>query len=119
MNYTGVGCTEAAGSAARPASPQAEGNACRSRPWVRTTRAPRRGGMNMLLPVEPINVSDYERLAAERLASAELAYFAGGANDELTLAANLAAYRRWQLRPRVLVDVAAPSTATTVLGQEL
>ena len=73
----------------------------------------------MLVPVEPLNVSDYERLAAGRLAPAAYAYFAGGANDELTLAANLAAFRHWQLRPRVLVDVADPSTATTVLGQEV
>jgi 4-hydroxymandelate oxidase len=69
--------------------------------------------------VEPLNVWDYERLAAERLDPAVWAYFAGGANDELTLADNVAAYRRWQLRPRVLVDVADPSTATTVLGQDV
>ena len=50
---------------------------------------------------------------------ARYGYFAGGANDELTLADNVAAYRRWHLRPRVLVDVADPSTATTVLGQEI
>jgi 4-hydroxymandelate oxidase len=73
----------------------------------------------MLVPVEPLNLSDYERLAAERLAPAAHAYFAGGANDELTLAENVAAFRRWQIRPRVLVDVAEPSTATTVLGQEV
>jgi len=29
------------------------------------------------------------------------------------------AFRRWQLRPRILVDVAEPSAATTVLGHEL
>jgi isopentenyl diphosphate isomerase/L-lactate dehydrogenase-like FMN-dependent dehydrogenase len=69
--------------------------------------------------VQPLNVREYEQLAAERLEPGALAYFAGGANDERTLADNVDAYRRWQLRPRVLVDVAEPSTATTVLGREI
>jgi isopentenyl diphosphate isomerase/L-lactate dehydrogenase-like FMN-dependent dehydrogenase len=69
--------------------------------------------------VEPLNVRDYERLAAERLDQDTYDYFAGGANDEWTLRDNLEAFRRWTLRPRVLVDVAGPSTATTVLGDEL
>ena len=68
--------------------------------------------------MELLNVWDYERAAAELLEPGALAYFAGGANDERTLADNVEAYGRWQLRPRVLVDVAEPSTATTVLGQE-
>jgi isopentenyl diphosphate isomerase/L-lactate dehydrogenase-like FMN-dependent dehydrogenase len=68
---------------------------------------------------EPLNVFDYEALAASRLGPGAYAYYAGGANDELTLHDNVAAYRRWQLRPRVLRDVAAPTTATTVLGQEV
>jgi len=67
----------------------------------------------------PINVADYERLAAERLDPGAYAYFAGGANDERTLADNAEAWSRWKLRPRVLVDVATPSTATTVLGHEV
>src|SRR5690242_11616101 len=43
-------------------------------------------------------------------------YFEGGAGDEVTLRANVAAFRRWILRPRMLVDVGEVSTATTVLG---
>ena len=68
---------------------------------------------------EPLNVWEYEALAAQLLDEGPLGYFAGGANDEVTLRDNVDAFRRWQLRPRVLVDVAGPSTATTVLGQEL
>jgi isopentenyl diphosphate isomerase/L-lactate dehydrogenase-like FMN-dependent dehydrogenase len=68
---------------------------------------------------EPLNVADYEALAAERLEPGAYGYYAGGAGDEVTLRDNVEAYRRWQLRPRVLVDVADPSTATTVLGHEL
>ena len=67
----------------------------------------------------PINLADFERLAAERLEPVAHGYFAGGANDELTLAENVAAYRRWHLRPRVLADIEDPSTATTVLGEEI
>ncbi|MDQ3107135.1 MAG: alpha-hydroxy-acid oxidizing protein [Actinomycetota bacterium] len=44
-------------------------------------------------------------------------YYAGGAFDELSLAANLADWKRWQLRPRVLRDVSAVDTSTTVLGE--
>jgi isopentenyl diphosphate isomerase/L-lactate dehydrogenase-like FMN-dependent dehydrogenase len=70
-------------------------------------------------PAEPINVADYERLAAERLDPGVHGYFAGGAGDEWTLRDNVAAFRRWRLRPRTLVDVSEVSTATTVLGSEL
>jgi 4-hydroxymandelate oxidase len=70
-------------------------------------------------PNQPINVADYERLAAERLDPGVHGYFAGGAGDERTLRDNVEAFRRWQLRPRVLVDVSTVSAATTVLGMEL
>lgn len=43
-------------------------------------------------------------------------YFAGGSDDEETLRDNMAAWRRIRLRPRVLRDVTAIDTATTVLG---
>ena len=68
---------------------------------------------------KPVNVWDYERLAEERLDANALAYFAGGAGDEVTLRDNVAAFERRKLRPRVLVDVRKVSTATTVLGTEI
>ncbi|MGH2951341.1 MAG: alpha-hydroxy acid oxidase [Solirubrobacterales bacterium] len=68
---------------------------------------------------KPINVADYERLAAERLEPGTHAYFAGGAGDERTLRDNVEAFGRWRLRPRVLVDVSGVSAATTVLGAEV
>jgi isopentenyl diphosphate isomerase/L-lactate dehydrogenase-like FMN-dependent dehydrogenase len=70
----------------------------------------------MLAAVEPLNVREYEERAAELLDPAALDYFAGGAGDESTLRDNVEAFGRWQLRPRVLVDVAEPSTAATVVG---
>jgi isopentenyl diphosphate isomerase/L-lactate dehydrogenase-like FMN-dependent dehydrogenase len=66
--------------------------------------------------VEPLNVSDYERLAEQSLDPGAYGYFAGGAGDELTLRDNVAAFGRWQLRPRVLVDLSEATTETTVLG---
>lgn len=63
------------------------------------------------------NVDDYEGRARERLDPGALSYFTGGAGDEDTLRENLAALRRWRLRPRVLVDVATVSTETQVLGR--
>ena len=69
--------------------------------------------------MKPLNVWDYERLAAERLEPGAHGYYAGGAGDELTLRDNVEAYRRWILRPRMLVDVETCTTATTVLGQKI
>jgi 4-hydroxymandelate oxidase len=68
---------------------------------------------------EPLNVSDYERLAAERLEPGVHGYFAGGAGDERTLRDNVAAFARHSLHPRVLVDVGEVSTRTTILGTEV
>jgi isopentenyl diphosphate isomerase/L-lactate dehydrogenase-like FMN-dependent dehydrogenase len=67
----------------------------------------------------PISVFDYEELAEKRLEAGAHGYFAGGAGDEGTLRENVAAWNRWILRPRLLVDVATCTTATTVLGQEI
>jgi isopentenyl diphosphate isomerase/L-lactate dehydrogenase-like FMN-dependent dehydrogenase len=67
---------------------------------------------------EFLNVWDYERAAEERLEPGAYGYFAGGANDEWTLHENLAAFERWVLRPRMLVDVSEVTTAATVLGTE-
>ena len=66
-----------------------------------------------------INLDDFEQAARERLDPGAYGYYAGGAGDEQTLRANVAAFTRWELRPRVLVDVSEVSTATTVLGTEV
>lgn len=69
--------------------------------------------------MQPVNIWDYERLAEGKLDDNALAYFAGGAGDEVTLRDNLAAFERRKLRPRMLVDVSELSTRTTVLGTEV
>src|SRR6266702_1860107 len=65
---------------------------------------------------ELVNVKDYFERAGATVDPKVWCYFEGGAGDEITLRANVGAYRRWQLRPRMLVDVASVSAATTVLG---
>ncbi len=63
-----------------------------------------------------INVADYLEAAAQRVDPAVWCYFEGGAADEVSLRANVAAYGRWILRPRMLVDVNEVTTGTTLLG---
>jgi isopentenyl diphosphate isomerase/L-lactate dehydrogenase-like FMN-dependent dehydrogenase len=63
-----------------------------------------------------VNLADVERAAAGALEAGTLGYYAGGAGDERTLRDNVDAFARRKLLPRVLVDVAAVTTATTVLG---
>jgi isopentenyl diphosphate isomerase/L-lactate dehydrogenase-like FMN-dependent dehydrogenase len=66
-----------------------------------------------------INVSDFERFASQKLEAGVLGYFAGGACDEVTLGENVGAWRRWRLRPRMLVDVSGVRTSAEVLGAEV
>lgn len=46
-------------------------------------------------------------------------YFVGGADDEVTLADNEAAWQRIRLLPKMLRDVSAVDTSTTVLGERV
>ena len=63
-----------------------------------------------------VSLHDFEPLARAAIEPGAFGYVAGGAWDELTLADNLAAWRRRTLRPRVLVDVSCVTAATTLLG---
>ena len=62
------------------------------------------------------DLADLEARAADHLEHTAFDYLRGGADDEVTLAANPAAWDRLRLRPHVLRDVSVVSTATTVLG---
>jgi isopentenyl diphosphate isomerase/L-lactate dehydrogenase-like FMN-dependent dehydrogenase len=64
-----------------------------------------------------INVFDYEREAALRLAEGPLAYFTGGAMDERTLSDNRAAFARRRIVPRVMTDVSTIDATVEVLGR--
>lgn len=64
-----------------------------------------------------INLADYEALAREKLTETVWDHYAGGAEDERTVAENCQAFGRIKLRPRVLVDVGTRVLTTEVLGQ--
>ncbi len=69
----------------------------------------------------PITVADFERLARERMSAVPAAwdYYAGGAGDEHSLADNRAAWDRFRLRPRVLVDVGSRDLSVAAFGVTL
>jgi len=46
-------------------------------------------------------------------------YVDGAADEELSMAANVRAFRRWQFQPRALTQVAAVDTATRLLDRDL
>lgn len=63
-----------------------------------------------------LDLGELERGAREKLDQGVYDYVAGGADDEVTLAANVAAWDGVFLRPRVLRDVTSVDTAATLLG---
>jgi len=68
---------------------------------------------------KPINISDFEAIARERMTPSAYDYYAGGAEDEVTLAENVDAFKRIALLPRVLTGAGSISTATELLGLSL
>jgi 4-hydroxymandelate oxidase len=70
----------------------------------------------MSSPIPHLNLAEIESAARERLTALAYEYYVGGANDEVTVRENRAAFERLALRYHVLVDVSRRSTATTVLG---
>ncbi len=62
------------------------------------------------------SIADLRRIAQRRLPRSIFEFIDGGAEDELTLADNRAAFERVRLVPRVLVDVAAPRLQTEIVG---
>ena len=74
------------------------------------------------LPPSPefaANVFDMENLARRMLNEAHWTYIAQGVDDELTLHANRAGYRRLHLKARRLVDVARIDRTTSLFGTKL
>jgi 4-hydroxymandelate oxidase len=67
----------------------------------------------------PLNVGDFERLAAEIVPRVAWDYYSSGADDEVTLRANRTAYAAIELYYRVLVDVSRRDTRATALGQAI
>jgi len=69
--------------------------------------------------VEPVNLAEFEQVARVKLAREAYDYYAGGANDEITLRRNREAYGEIALHYSVLRDVSARDTSTKVLGEKI
>jgi lactate 2-monooxygenase len=68
-------------------------------------------------PTLPIAWAALEQRAAERLDDRAVAYVYGGAGSEDTMRANLDAFRRWRIVPRVLLrDLSSRDLSTELLG---
>jgi len=66
-----------------------------------------------------VDLDALEHAARAKMAPASYAFCACGADDEISLAENIAAWRDLRLRPRVLRDVTAIDTSVTILGQKM
>jgi lactate 2-monooxygenase len=64
----------------------------------------------------PIEPDEWEARAREALDPAAFDYVAGGAGGESTMRANLEAFERWRLRPRMLTGNAERDLSVEVLG---
>ncbi len=64
-----------------------------------------------------VNIADLRELAKRRLPRAIFDFFDGGAEDEVTLRGNRAAFERVRLLPKVLVDVSKVETGVELLGK--
>jgi (S)-mandelate dehydrogenase len=64
------------------------------------------------------SIADLQRLARDRLPKAVVDFFAGGAEDEITLRRNGAAFGTIEFSPRVMVDVSKRDLSVPILGRQ-
>ncbi len=77
------------------------------------------GGMTGQRPELPFAGDEWERRARSLLDDGPYGYVAGGAGAEDTMRANLDAFRRWRLVPRMLRDVGARDQSLELFGTRL
>lgn len=70
-------------------------------------------------PARAITIEDLRAMAHRFLPDFALGYLEGGAEEEQTLARNLAALAAWRFVPRALVDVSRRSLATRLFGRPI
>src|SRR5262245_55890423 len=76
------------------------------------------GGLQEKLMRDVVNIEDLRILAQRRVPKAIFDFFDGGAEDEVTLRGNRAAFERVRLLPKVLVDVSKIDTTVNLFGKE-
>ncbi|XP_061478511.1 2-Hydroxyacid oxidase 1 isoform X2 [Rhineura floridana] len=68
---------------------------------------------------KPICIADFEQHAKKCLQKSVYDYYKSGADDQQTLAENVAAFSRLRLYPRMLRNVSALDLSTSILGQRV
>lgn len=69
-------------------------------------------------PMPPFaNIPELEELARRNLTSNAWGYYSSGAEAQSTLKENRAAFARWLLLPRMMVDVSHVDTRVEILGE--
>jgi lactate 2-monooxygenase len=76
-------------------------------------------GMGGETPAVPVPVDELERLAREAMEERAANYVFAGAGSEDTMRANLEAFRRRRIVPRMLRDVSERDLSTVLLGSRL
>jgi isopentenyl diphosphate isomerase/L-lactate dehydrogenase-like FMN-dependent dehydrogenase len=74
------------------------------------------GDQRPVLPTDPAGLEEYAR---ERVGAEPFWYAAGAAGNGATARANLAAFDRWRIVPRMLAGATDRTAATTLFGQDL
>jgi len=76
-------------------------------------------GLGGTVPSLPVSFAELEARAAHALPPSVLSYVAGGAGDEHTQRANVAAFRQWGLMPRMLVGAVTRDLSVDLFGLRL
>src|SRR5579885_167966 len=66
-----------------------------------------------------LTIDDLRLAAKKRLPRAVFGFIDGGAEDEVTLARNRSAFQRFELLPRMMVDVSEINLSTELFGRHL
>ena len=77
------------------------------------------GGLSNQAPEFPVAIAEIERAAKDAMSDEAWGYVAGAAGAEQTLEANLDAFRRWRIVPRMLRDVAKRDLSVTLFNTQL
>jgi len=76
-------------------------------------------GLSGTVPALPVSYAELEARAEHALPPSVLSYVAGGAGDEHTQRANVTAFSRWGLMPRMLVGAARRDLSVDLFGLHL
>ncbi|GME44883.1 2-hydroxy-acid oxidase [Neofusicoccum parvum] len=66
-----------------------------------------------------LSIDDLKEAASKKLSTSARDFYNSGATDQITVHENTTAYSKYRLRPRVLRNVSAIDTSTTVFGEKI